>query len=201
MKLTQYYEWLKREWAKVGLILSIYLSVILFVFVRNYDFVVFLILLQTPLYMLHQTEEYVLPGGFEKFFKTRILKIEIEDGLLNSTRIFFLNIILIWITLPFFGLLSTIEYKFGLWIPYFSLFAGIAHILLAIRARKLYNPGLFVSLFLNIPVSLWSIIFLINRGVLNNFLNLHFAIGFAINASLPIIAVIWLRNYKKKSIT
>jgi len=201
MKPTQYYEWLKREWAKVGLILSIYLSVILFMFVRNHDFAVFLILLQTPLYMLHQTEEYVFPGGFEKFFKTKILKIEGEDGLLNPTSIFLLNVILIWIALPFFGLLSTIEYEFGLWIPYFSLFAGIAHILLAIRAGKLYNPGLFVSLFLNIPVSSWSIIFLINRGILSGFLNLHFMVGLAINASLPVIAVIWLRKYKKRNIT
>lgn len=197
MKPAQYYEWLKREWAKVGLILSIYLFVFLFVFVRNYDFVVFLILLQTPLYMLHQTEEYVFPGGFDKFFNTKIFKIEAKNGPLNPTFIFFLNVALIWIALPLFGLLSTINYKFGLWIPYFSLFAGIAHILLPLRARKVYNPGLFVSLSLNIPVSLWSIILLINLGVLDSFLNFYLVIGLAINASLPIMAVILLRNYRK----
>ncbi|MPW39104.1 HXXEE domain-containing protein [Thermococcus sp. 101 C5] len=198
MKPAQYYEWLKREWAKVGLILSIYLVVFLFVFVRNYDFVVFLILLQTPLYMLHQTEEYVFPGGFDKFFNTKILKTEAENGPLNPTVVFFLNVLLIWVALPLFGLLSTINYKFGLWIPYFSLFAGIAHILLSIRARRVYNPGLFVSLSLNIPVSLWSIIFLMNQGILSSFLNFHFVIGLAINASLPIMAVILLRNYRKR---
>ena len=72
MILSEYFQWFKKEWAKVGVILSIYLLVFLFAFVRQYDFVVFVLLLQTPLYMLHQTEEYVFPGGFGKFFNTRI---------------------------------------------------------------------------------------------------------------------------------
>jgi len=45
------------------MILSIYLFVMLFVFVRKYDFVVFILLLQTSLYMLRQSEEYIFPGG------------------------------------------------------------------------------------------------------------------------------------------
>jgi len=61
---AEYYKWLKRDWAKAGLILSIFLLIFLFVFVIQVDEVVFFILLQTPLYMLHQAEEYVIPGGF-----------------------------------------------------------------------------------------------------------------------------------------
>ena len=41
MVLSEYFLWLKKEWVKVGLILSIYLFVMLIVFVRKYDFVVF----------------------------------------------------------------------------------------------------------------------------------------------------------------
>jgi len=107
---------------------------------------------------------------------------------------------LIWIILPLFGLLSIIDYQYGLWIPYFSFFAGIAHVLLAIRAGKLYNPGLFASLIINIPVGLWSILFLINNGVLNNFfLNPHIIIGLGLNALLPIMGVMLFRNYQKSS--
>ena len=198
MTISEYYKWLKREWAKTGFILSIFLFVFLFVFVRRYDLVVFVILLQTPLYMLHQTEEYVFPGGFGAYFNTQIFKLKTNDGPVNQNFIFFVNVILIWIILPLFGLLSTINYQYGLWIPYFSFFAGIAHILLAIRAGKLYNPGLFVSLFINIPVGLWSILFLINNGILINFfLNIHIAIGFALNAVLPIMGVILLRSYQR----
>jgi hypothetical protein len=199
MTIVEYFTWLKRDWAKVGFILSIFLFVFLFVFVRNYDPVVFVILLQTPLYMLHQTEEYVFPGGFGAYFNTRIFKLESEDEPLNQNFIFSINVILIWIVLPLFGLLATINYQFGLWIPYFSFFAGVAHILLAIRAGKLYNPGMLISLFVNIPVGLWSIFFLINYGVLNSFfLNFHIAIGFGFNALLPIMGAILHRNYQKE---
>jgi len=150
--------------------------------------------------MLHQTEEYLFPGEFGKFFNTQIFKLDTVDRPLDQNLIFFINVILIWIILPVFGLLSIIDYQYGLWIPYFSFFAGIAHILLAIRAGKFYNPGLFVSLTINIPVSLWSIFFLINNGILNNFfLNFHIIIGFGLNALLPIGGVIMLKNYQKSS--
>ena len=198
MTLSEYFQWLKREWAKVGLILSIYLFVMLFVFVRRYDFVVFVLLLQTPLYMLHQTEEYIFPGGFAKFFNTKIFNLETEDKPLNETFIFYVNVILIWIVLPVFGLLSNLNYSYGLWLPYFSFFAGVAHIVLAIKAKKVYNPGLLVSLFVNIPVGLWSISYLLGQGIIENiFLNIHSLVGLALNATLPVIGTILLRNYKK----
>jgi len=76
MTIIEYYKWLKKEWAKVGLILSIFLFAILFVIVRQYDFVIFVLLLHTPLYMLHQTEEYVFPGGFTEFFTTKIFNLK-----------------------------------------------------------------------------------------------------------------------------
>jgi len=111
MVFFEYYLWLKKEWAKVGLILSIYLFVMLFVFVRKYDFVIFILLLQTPLYMLHQTEEYIFPGGFGKFFNTKIFNLATEDKPLDENFIFYVNVILIWIALPVFGLLSTLNYS------------------------------------------------------------------------------------------
>lgn len=198
MVVSEYYLWLKKEWAKVGIILSIFLFVFLIVFVRKVDFVVFILLLQTPLYMLHQAEEYVFPGGFGEYFNKKIFKLDTEYGPIDQNFIFCVNIILIWIVLPVFGLLATIDYRYGLWIPYFSFFAGVAHVLLAIRARRLYNPGLLVSLIVNIPVGLWSILFLINRGVLNSFfLNFHIVIGLVLNALLPIMGIIMLRNYQK----
>ncbi len=199
MTVSEYYKWLKKDWAKTGFILSIFLLIFLIVFVRKYDFVVFILLLQTPLYMFHQTEEYIFPGGFGKYFNTQIFKLESEDEPVDQNFIFFVNIILIWIALPLFGLLSTIDYRFGLWIPYFSFFAGIAHIVLAIKAKKIYSPGLIVSLLINIPVGLWSILFLINKGILNNFFwNPHILIGFGLNALLPVSGMILFRNYKKK---
>ncbi len=199
MSVSEYYRWLKQEWAKVGFVISIFLLVFLFVLVRRHDFVVFILLLQTPLYMFHQTEEYVFPGGFGEYFNTKIFRLETEEGPLNRNFIFFVNVVLIWILLPVCGLLSTLDYRFGLWIPYFTFFAGVAHILLSIRAKKLYNPGLIVSLFINIPVGLWSVLFLVSNGVLKSlFFNPYILIGFGLNALLPVMGVVLLKNYQKK---
>ena len=200
MRFSEYFNWLKRDWAKVGLILSIFLFVFLFTFVRDQDFVLFLILLQTPLYMLHETEEYIFPGGFARFFNMDIFKLDTPDKPLDENFIFQVNVILVWIFLPIYGLLATKDYIFGLWIPYFSLFAGIAHIALALKAKKLYNPGLIVSLTLNIPVSVWSIAYLANHQILlNPFLNIHLFLGLGVNLLLPVMGMILYRNYLREN--
>jgi hypothetical protein len=200
MSVAAYYGWLKRDWAKTGLIVSIFLFVFLFVFVKNSDFVLFLILLQTPLYMLHETEEYVFPGGFAKFFNMEIFKLDTADEPLGEKFIFFVNVLLIWIILPTFGLLAAIDYQYGLWIPYFSFFAGVAHIALALKARKIYNPGLIVSLVLNIPVGLWSIFYLANHQLLQNaILNPHLAIGLGVNLILPVMGLILYKQHIKNN--
>ena len=199
MSPFEYFRWLKKEWAKVGVILAIFLFLFLFIFVRQYDPIVFVLLLQTPLYMLHQSEEYIFPGGFAEFFNTRIFNLETKNKPLDETFIFYVNVILIWIVLPAFGLLSTVDYGFGLWIPYFSFFAGVAHVVLALKARRRYNPGLVVSLFINIPAGLWSVFYLLRQGIIENFfLNVHFFIGLAVNGILPVMGVVLLRNYQKR---
>ena len=198
MSLIAYYRWLKRDWAKTGFILAIYLFIFLFIFVKNNDFALFLILLQTPLYMIHETEEYIFPGGFGKFFNTDIFKLETIDQPVDQNFIFFVNVLLIWIILPLFGLLSIKDIQFGLWIPYFTVFAGIAHIALAIKARKIYNPGLIVSLLLNIPVGTWTIIYLLNQRYLQNaILTPHLLIGLGVNLVLPVMGVILKKRYDR----
>jgi hypothetical protein len=202
MTISAYFNWLKKDWAKIGLILAVFLAVFLFIFVRPRDFVVFLFLLQTPLYMLHETEEYVFPGGFGSFFNLDIFKLDTPDRPLNENFIFYVNVLLVWVALPVFGLLSLKDYAFGLWIPYFSFFAGVAHVALALKARKLYNPGLVVSLVLNIPVSLWMVAYLVNQHMLANwFWNPHLAIGLGVNALLPVMGVILFKRHQNASLS
>lgn len=196
MTFKEYFAWFKRDWAKAGLPLSIFLFIFLFIFVKDSDFVLFLLLLQTPLYMLHETEEYIFPGGFGKFFNMDIMKFDTPDQPLDENFIFIINVGLIWIILPLFGLLAIRDYAYGLWIPYFSFFAGVSHIALGIKARKRYNAGLVVSLLLNIPVGAWSVFYLVQQGLLPNiFLNPHFFIGLGLNLALPVIGMVKYKQH------
>lgn len=199
MKPAEYFEWLKENWARTGPVLAFYLTLFLLVFVRNSDFPVFLILLQTPLYMLHETEEYLFPGGFGRFFNRKILKTDSDDKPVDKNFIFIINIGLIWIILPLFGLLSLINLNLGLWIPYFTFFAGAAHIALAIKGRTIYNPGLIVSLVLNIPAGIAVVLYFFRSGILENLIfNPHFFIGLGINLLLPVTGAFVLRKYRKE---
>jgi hypothetical protein len=196
--IRSYFQWLKRDWAKVGFIVAIFLTVFMFVFVRQMNFVIFILFLNTPLYMFHETEEYVFPGGFGKFFNMDIFKLDTEDEPVNENFIFVINILYIWLLLPLFGILSLSNILFGLWIPYFTLFAGVSHIILAIKAKKIYNPGLVISLVLNIPFGLWSIVYLSNHGLINQpILNIHLLIGLLLNLALPVMGALLLKRHMK----
>ncbi|MBT7073371.1 MAG: HXXEE domain-containing protein [Anaerolineae bacterium] len=128
-----------------------------------------------------------------------IMKFDTPDKPLDENFILAINIVLIWIILPFFGLLAAKNYVYGLWIPYFSFFAGLAHIALGIKARKRYNAGLVVSLLLNIPVGAWSVLYLVNQGLLPNiFLNPHFFIGLGLNLALPVIGMVKYKQHLRE---
>jgi len=189
-------KWIIKNWAKVGIILALYLAIFLIIFMKEIGFNIFLILILTPLYMLHETEEYIFPGGFLRFFNIDIFKLDTEDKPLDEKFSFIVNIGIVWILLPLFGLLSKISLNFGLWIPYFTIFAGVSHIALAIKAKKIYNPGLLVSLTLNIPVGIAIVNYFFKSGILKNIiLNPHFFIGLGVNLILPIIGNIVYKNY------
>lgn len=188
MNITEYYKWLKREWAKVGFITGLFLFLFLMVGVRTHDYILFILLLQTPLYMMHESEEWVFSEGFGSFFNRYIFKLPDSANPLDENFVFRINIGLVWLALPIFGSLASIDYAFGLWIPYFVIIAGVYHIGISIKSQKLYNPGLIVSLILNIPVGSWSVYELVNSGILENYiLNIHALIGLIVNLTLPIM--------------
>ena len=196
--MKNYIKWLKDNWAHTGLVLSVYLIFFLFAFVKGQDFTLFLLLMTIPLYMLHQTEEYIFPGGFAKFFNLDIFKSKYTDAPMGTEFIFYVNIIYIWILLPLFGILASFHYSYSLWMSYFFFFAGVGHIALSIKAKKKYNPGLVVSCLINIPYGIYLISYLHNKGLIQNtWINIHMVIGLALNLILPVMGVILYKNYKK----
>ena len=149
-------EWLYNNWFKSTIFLAIYLSLPLSIFVMNNDYALFLIWIQTVVYFLHQFEEYVLPGGFKEFFNTKVLGSQDKDFPLDKKVSFWINIPIIYIGFPLSAVLSGfIDLSFGIWTAYFSIINALSHIGMFFIHR--YNPGFFISLFLNIPVGIYTI--------------------------------------------
>jgi len=62
----------------------------------------FMLLLAFPLYLVHEIEEYIFPGGFSKFFNENLLNVSTDNKIVPIDRevVFWLNLIYIWLILP-----------------------------------------------------------------------------------------------------
>ncbi len=148
--------WLYNNWAKLSVLLAIVLTTYIIIFIKPENILLFLIWIQIPIYLLHQFEEHAW-NGFKNYINKKVFKVQEGNFPLNEKNIFWINIPIIWILMPIFAGLSSINIMFGLWIPYLAVFNSLSHVIFSIRNRE-YNPGLIVSLILGIPVGIYALI-------------------------------------------
>lgn len=199
MSLLGYYHWFHREWMRAGLVVSIFLLVYLTVLVAPNNLVLYSMLLCAPLYMLHETEEYLFPGGFVEFANRDLYKQNPETGMLDESLVYWINMGYIWLPLPLCGLLATQDLRFAAWMPYFFIFQAVVHIVLSVATRRWYNPGLATACLLHIPFALWALYLLKNAGVMDNlYWNPYLLVGFIFILGLPAAGFLGLKRYQKQ---
>ncbi len=131
---------------------------------------------QMIVYLIHEFEEHVIPGGFKDYINHRVFAPMLERKLppgralptgdfpLTDRSVFWINIVFIWILFPLAAMAAgRIDIRFGLLLPWFGIVNAITHIVVAI-AKRGYNPGLVVSLVLNIPTGIWTLAVLSDAG-------------------------------------
>lgn len=176
--------WLKQNWPVATIFLAIYVAIMLILFVRD-DYPLLLIWAQLPVYFLHEFEEYVLPGGFVKWFNRRILGSSRDDWPLTPSVSLWINVPIIFTAFPIGAILATeVGIQYGLWMAYFSVMNAAGHVVFAVIFRG-YNPGLVISLLLNIPVGIYAIAYLSSHGLVSTTANIvSLLIGVAIQAAV-----------------
>ena len=188
---NNYIEWVKDNWQKSAILVLVYVLITVVPLYSKLNLINFMLLLAFPLYLVHEIEEYILPGGFSEFFNENLLKVNINNKILPIDRevIFWINLIYIWLTIPVFSGLGFINIKFAAWIPYFFIFQGLSHLGMGIVGKKILNAGIRSSFILHIPYSIIMINLLIANGVFTNpYINIYMVIGFLFNGSLPLFA-------------
>jgi hypothetical protein len=111
-----------------------------------------LIVLQLPLYMVHQFEEHT-GDRFRKYLNLNVAHCEA----LTPAATFWINSIGVWgLDLVAIYLATFVNLSFGLVAFYLPIINGLTHIREAV-ARREYNPGLCTSIFLFLPISGWSL--------------------------------------------
>jgi hypothetical protein len=159
--------WLEENWPKSTIFLAVYSTIFIFLFVLEKDVALFLIWIQLPIYWLHQFEEFVFPGGFMETFNRQILGSDEREWPLSRKEVFWINIPIIYIAFPLSAILAGIvDISIGIWTAYFSILNAISHVGVFVRKKK-YNPGLFVSVFLNIPFGVFAVWYFYSNDVIS----------------------------------
>ena len=115
---------------------------------------------------MHQCEEHGIPGGFQQFVNTHVFNEPLVAEPFNPKRIFWINATVIWLLFPLFAILAQhINPAFGLFLPIFGIVNATTHVLVGL-VKRLYNPGLGVSLLLNYPLGFYTLIIANKYGYL-----------------------------------
>jgi hypothetical protein len=153
-------KWLYENWPNATIFTAIYIMTLLVLFVMKTDYALFLIWAQMCMYLLHQFEEYILPGGFKEYFNINVLGSDDDQEPLNKAIAFWINVPVVFIAYPVTAILAQfLGIGVGMWTAYFSIINGAGHVVMAIKGRC-YNPGSAVSLFGNIPFGIYTVWYL-----------------------------------------
>lgn len=152
----------RQNWAKAAPVLAVAASVLLFVLFRPSQ-PMFWALVNIPLYLFHQTEEHLWPGGFKRYINQVVKGLPEGEATLTDKQIFWINIALVWIAFAAFAALAFVNIGFGLLIIVFSIINCLTHIAEALRRRR-WNPGLVMA-SIQFLVSLYAAYFVTAHGL------------------------------------
>ena len=165
-------KWLYDNWMKATPFLAVYSFILLWLYVKVQNYALFLIWLQTPIYWTHEFEEYILPGGFLDFFNRNMMGSTRGDKPLDKVGSFWINIPLVYILMPAAGLMAHFfGLEWGLWTAYFSFLNAFAHVVMFFIFGCKYNPGLVVSILLNIPFGAYTVWYFISNNLVSTGVN------------------------------
>lgn len=118
------------------------------------------------IYMLHQTEEHLWPGGFRQFTNAEVFKSGSDDWPVDTGGVALVNIGYVWLPISLAAIAPGALRWLGLgWIG-LTLVNAITHIVSSIRFR-VYNPGLVTSIVLFLPFTIGVLAMEYVRGALS----------------------------------
>lgn len=159
-------KWLIHNWYKATVFAAIYSLIFISLFVYERSFALFLIWIHVPVYLLHESEEFVFPGGFPEMMMEGMAGkgYEVSSAIMRAG--FWVNVPFIFLGFPIVAALSTLfGLSWGMYVVYFTLIATVPHFVTAVATKKLYNPGIFASVFLNLPVAGYTIYYFVSNDL------------------------------------
>jgi hypothetical protein len=117
------------------------------------------------IYMIHQIEEHLWPGGFRQFANAHVFKSGDDDWPVSEGGVALVNVGYVWLPILLAALFPGPLRWLGLGWVGLTLINAITHIVTSIRFR-IYNPGLVTSIFLFLPFTIWMLAREVSAGML-----------------------------------
>lgn len=118
------------------------------------------------IYMVHQIEEHLWPGGFRQFTNAQVFKSGKDNWPVGIGGVALVNTAFVWLPVGLAVLLpSSLRWIGLLWVG-LTLINGLMHIVTTIRLR-IYNPGLVTSVILFLPFTIFVLALESGRGGLS----------------------------------
>jgi Protein of unknown function with HXXEE motif len=149
------------------------------------------------IYMVHQIEEHLWPGGFRQFTNAHVFESGRDDWPVDIGGVALVNIGYVWLPVAAAALFPQTLRWLGLgWIG-LTLVNAISHIATSIRFRE-YNPGLITSIVLFLPFTIWVLAHETARGMLSGGeIGLVLLLGVLLH--IPVAALFVVPYLKKRS--
>jgi hypothetical protein len=117
------------------------------------------------IYMIHQIEEHLWPGGFRQFANAHVFKSGDDDWPVSEGGVALVNVGYVWLPILLAALFPGPLRWLGLGWVGLTLINAITHIVTSIRFR-IYNPGLITSIVLFLPFTVWMLAREVSAGML-----------------------------------
>ncbi len=117
------------------------------------------------IYMIHQIEEHLWPGGFRQFANAHVFKSGDDDWPVSEGGVALVNVGYVWLPILLAALFPGPLRWLGLAFVAMTLINALTHIGASVRFR-IYNPGLITSVVLFLPFTIWMLAREVSAGML-----------------------------------
>ncbi len=160
-----------------------------------------LLALHLPVYMIHQIEEHLWPGGFRRYVNTKVFHSGDPLRPASAGAIAFVNIVMVWVPIALGAIPQQVLpglMWLGLTMVAVSLVNAMAHIALLVPTRQ-RNPGVMTAVVLLLPFSLWTLRLAMVQKVLDwSHLALLIVLALALHGVVAVI-IAWPRLQRARA--
>ncbi len=172
--VVKMYQTYNQIWQRIGAFLGPILLTIFICFKftdPSFTWIAFFFWIHLPLIMIHETEEYIFPGGFAKFINTETIlgnNPPEPDSPTSPGYVLFVNMSA-WILVIIGALTANIYPWIGMGLIIFQLLInGIQHTAIFQVKKQGYNPGFFTTWLILNPFCILTIFYALKFNILTS---------------------------------